>query len=155
MQNCFEVDHLDVERLLVEWRWLCNKPMVLVAKNAFADLFLRDELGHIHRLDVAVGTLRKVADSEMQFREMALKRENQEKWFAIANEKAAAARGLEPNEVQCIGVSVRLVYAESGSRDTPHVVDLYEHVSFLGDLNRQIAGLADGAKVRLRIGSSR
>ena len=49
-------------------------------------------------------------------------------------------------------VSVPLVFAESGSPDTTYVADLYEHVSFLGDLNHQIADLPDGAKVRLRIG---
>jgi hypothetical protein len=30
------VDHLDVERPLAEWRWLCSKPTTLIARNAFA-----------------------------------------------------------------------------------------------------------------------
>lgn len=47
--------------------------------------------------------------------------------------------------------SVPLVFAESGSPDTPYVADLYEHISFLGDLNRQISSLPDGAKVRIRV----
>ncbi len=67
MENWFAVDHLDVERLLVDWRWLCPKRMALVARNAFADLFLQDELGGVFRLDVAVGKLTKVADSAAQF----------------------------------------------------------------------------------------
>ena len=32
------------------------------------------------------------------------------------------------------------------------VVDLYEHIAFLGDINQQIATLPDGAEVRLVIG---
>jgi len=152
MQDWFAVHDLDVERLLVDWRWLCKEPMVLLARNAFGDLFLLDESGHVHQLDVAIGKLTKVADSEAQFRELALSVERQQEWFAVADEKAAIARGLEPNKTQCIGFSVPLVFAESGSPDTAYVADLYEHVSFLGDLNRQIADLADGAKVRLRIG---
>jgi hypothetical protein len=152
MQDWFAVRDLDVERLLVDWRWLCKAPMALVAKNVFGDLFLRDESGHVHQLDVAVGQLTKVADSEAQFRELALSTEMQEEWFAVSDEKAAIARGLEPNDTQCIGFSVPLVFAESGSSDTAYVADLYEHVSFLGDLNRQIADLPEGAKVRLRVG---
>jgi len=152
MQDWFPVQDLDVERLLVDWRWLCKEPMALFARNAFGDLFLRDELGHVHQLDVAIGKLTKVADSEAEFRELALSVERQEEWFAVADEKAAIARGLEPNHTQCIGFSVPLVFAESGSPDTPYVADLYEHVSFLGDLNRQIAELPEGAKVRLRVG---
>jgi len=57
MENWFGVDHLDVERLLARWRWLCSKPMALIARNAYADLFLRDESGEIYELDVAVGKL--------------------------------------------------------------------------------------------------
>ena len=152
MQVWFAVHDLDVGRLLVDWRWLCNAPMALVARNAFGDLFLRDESGRVHQLDVAIGKLTTVADSEAQFRELALSVERQEEWFAVTDEKAAIARGLEPSNNQCIGFGVPLVFAGSGSSDTAYVADLYEHVSFLGDLNRPIADLPEGAKVRLRIG---
>ena len=57
MQDRFAVHHLNVERLLVEWRWLCKEPMALIARNVFGNLFLRDESGHVHQLDVAIGTL--------------------------------------------------------------------------------------------------
>ena len=121
MQDWFAVENLDVERLLVEWRWLCQKPMALVARNAFADLFLRDASGQVYCLDVAVGALSKVADSEGQFRELATTPEKEEEWFAAADEKAALAKGLAPDTTQCIGFSVPLVFAESGSPDTPYV----------------------------------
>jgi len=48
-----------------------------------------------------------------------------------------------------IGFSVPLTFAESGSPD-PFVADLYEHISFLGDLNRQISSLPDGQRFGLR-----
>jgi hypothetical protein len=152
MENWFGVAHLDVERLLVEWRWLCSKPMTLIARNAYADLFLRDESGEIYQLDVAVGKLAKVADSEAQFHELATTPEKRTEWFAEVDEQAAAARGLKPTVTQCIGFSVPLVFAQGGSpNNTPYVVDLYEHVSFLGDLHRQISDVPDGGKVRLVI----
>jgi len=152
IENWFGVDHLDVERLLAEWRWLCPKPMALIARNAFADLFLRDESGEIYHLDAAVGKLAKVADSEVQFRELAATPEKRNEWLAEVDEQAAAARRLNPNATQCIGFSVPLVFAQGGSpSNTPYVVDLYEHVSFLGDLHRQISEVPDGGKVRLVI----
>jgi hypothetical protein len=61
MEQWFLVDHLDVERLLAGWRWLCPGKMTLVARNAFANLFLRDESDKLFRLDVAVGKLTQVA----------------------------------------------------------------------------------------------
>jgi hypothetical protein len=126
--------------------------MTLVARNAFGDLFLRDDFGAVLLLDVAIGKLTTVADSETRFRVLAATGEKRRDWFAEADEQAAAARGLKPDATQCIGFSVPLVFAESGSRDSPYIVDLYEHVAFLGDLNRQVSDLPDGAKVRLKVG---
>jgi hypothetical protein len=151
MKQWLAVDHLDVERLLADWRWLLPNRLSLIARNAFGDLFLRDDTGAVLWLDVAIGKLTKVANSEMQFQELAATNEKREKWFAEADEQAAAARGLKPNATQCIGFSVPLVLSQSGSPDSPYVADLYEHVSFLGDVNRQISSLPDGAKVRLVI----
>ena len=151
MQKWFEVEHLDVERLLLDWRWLCPNPMTLVARNAFADLFLCNGSGEIYLLDVAIGTLTKIADSEVEFRQLAATSEKQEQWFAESDEKAAIAQGLTPNADQCIGFSIPLVFAESGNPGNAYVTDLYEHVSFLGDLHRQIADLPAGSKVRLQV----
>jgi hypothetical protein len=151
MEDWFSVDHLDVERLLGEWRWLCRDQMALVARNAFGDLFLRDDAGTVFWLQVAVGKLTDVSLSEKDFREVAERDQKREEWFAAKDTQAAARRGLRPNLSQCIGFSVPLVLAESGVPNTAYLVDVYEHVSFLGDLNRQISNLPDGSKVRLRV----
>lgn len=125
--------------------------MTLVARNAFADLFLLDEAGKVFQLDVAVGKLAKVADFEAQFLELSEARENRETWFAESHEQASVARELKPNANQCIGFSVPLVFAQGGSPNTPYLVDIYDHIGFLGDIHRQISPLPDGAKVRLRV----
>jgi len=151
MADWFAVDHLDVERLLAQWRWLCPNPVMLVARDAFGDLFLRDSSGEIHRLDVGIGTLLKVADSEVQFKELAIGK--REEWFAESVEIAAAAKGLNPNANKCIGFAVPLVLRTTSTDHNPYVADLYDHVSFLGDINRQIASLPDGAEVQLVIGT--
>jgi len=148
----FAVDNLDVERLLADWRWLVPNRMTLLARNAFGDLFLRDDSGSVVWLEVATGKVTTVADSEAQFRTIATIPEKREEWFAERDEQAAAARGLTPDTTQCIGFSMPIVFAESGSPATAYVADLYEHVSFLGDLNRQVAKMPDGTKVRLVIG---
>jgi len=149
--NWFVVEHLDVQRLLLDWRWLCPKPMTLVARNVFADLFLRDDSGEIYVLDVAGGQLTRIADSEAQFREMAATQEKREEWFAEADELAGVARGLTPDASQCIGFSTPLAFAESGDPDNPYVADIYDHVSFLGDLHHQVSGLPAGTKVKLQV----
>jgi hypothetical protein len=151
MKQWFLVDHLEVERLLSEWRWLCPHRVVLVARTAFGDLFLRDEAGVVFWLNTAVGKLTEVAHSETQFLEIAETREMRREWFAEPELEACARRGLNPTSSQCIGFSVPLVFAESGSPDTAYLADLYDYVSFLGDLSRQISRLPDGVKIRLQV----
>jgi hypothetical protein len=151
MNNHFDVAHLSVERLLADWRWLCSEPFVLLARNAFGDLFLRNESGKVFKLDVAVGQLTEIAGSEEEFRKLAGAEEKRREWFAEHDEMAAAKRGLIPNSQQCVAFKIPLMFKESGTPDNAYVADLYEQVSFLGDLHRQVSKLPHGTKVRLAV----
>lgn len=153
MIDNFAVADLDVGRLLSKWRWLCPDEMELVARNVYGDLFLRDKGGGVFWLNVGNGRFQKVADCESEFRELAQTVAKKEEWFAESGLSAAAERGLKPNTLQCIGFKMPAVFKESASApDNTYVADLYECVSFLGDLSHQIADVPDGSKVKLVIG---
>ncbi|HEY6266810.1 MAG TPA: hypothetical protein VIX11_00810 [Candidatus Acidoferrum sp.] len=151
MESYFQVDHLDVDRLLSAWRWLYPQPLALVAKSAFGDLFLRDEAGKVFKLDIAIGQMTEVAGSEIEFRDLARAQEKREQWFAEKDELAAIEHGLKPNHDQCIAFKTPIVFAEAGTPNNAYVGSLYEQVSFLGDLHRQLSQLPDGSKVQLRV----
>jgi hypothetical protein len=145
------VEHLDVEKLLSGWRWLCPQRLALVARNAYGDLFLCDESGRIFLLNVGIGKFAEIADTEAEFIESANTPENREEWFAESDELAADAEGLTPGPHQCIGFSIPIVFAESGYPGNAYIADIYDCVGFLGDLHRQIAQLPDGERVELKI----
>jgi hypothetical protein len=153
MEAAFHIDHLDVEHLLSDWRWLCPEPVKLVARTAFGDLFLSNADGNVMWLDVAGGKLTEVARSVSQFRELLRDDKNRDAWLAERDAKGFAMRGLEPNEDQCIGFATPLVFMEASYPDNAYVADIYDHVDFLGELHKQISELPDGAKVRLHVGS--
>ena len=98
MKDYFLVEHLSLERLLKEWRWLCPQTVVLVARSVFGDLYLRDEFRKILKLDVAIGQIKEVAESETEFRKLASTKEKREEWFAESDELAASRQGLKPDE---------------------------------------------------------
>jgi len=145
------VGDLDCERLLACWRWLCPQQVTLINRNAYGDLFLRDEEGKVFWLDVATGSLSQIADSESRFFALSEDTDKLEEWFAESDARDAAERGLIPGPTQCIGFSVPLVFAESASGNSPYIAYIYDHVGFLGDLHKQIAATPDGTKVRLII----
>lgn len=150
--SAFPVAELRVDDLLRDWRWLCPDPVSLVARNAFGDLFLLSPNGKVLWLQVTDGKIDEVVPSERQFLELLQDGIRREEWLAETDMGAAAERGLRPDATQCVAFKIPLVFSES--RDVPenaYVADLYEQVSFLGDLHRQIASSPDGAKVRLRI----
>lgn len=151
MEVWFQVDGLEVERLLSDWRWLCPSRATLLARNVFGELFLQDETGVILWLNTTTGKLSRVAESKAQFLQMAETSEKRREWLAEHEAKAYAERGLVPGSSQCIGFGVPAVFAEGGTPATAYIADIYEHVSFLGDLHRQIVSLPDGSKIQLRV----
>ena len=146
------VGDLDGERLLANWRWRCPQAVTLINRNAYGDLFLRDEEGKVFWLDVAIGSLSQIASSESQVLALSENADKLEEWFAESDARTAAAEGLIPGPSQCIGFSVPLVFAESASANTAYIADIYDHIGFLGDLHKQIATMPDGAKLKLTIG---
>jgi hypothetical protein len=149
----FDIQHLDINRLLEQWRWLYTEPVTLIARNGFGDLFLRTAEGKVLCLNVGNGTLAEVAESESSFKDSLKHSDKRKLWFAEQQLEAFASRGLNPNDLQCIGFKVPVVFSESANvPNNAYVADLYEQVSFLGDLHRQIADSPDGAKVRLKVG---
>jgi hypothetical protein len=109
--------------------------------------------GRIFWLNVACGTLTEVAESESSFKNSLEQSAKRELWFAEQQMERLAENGLKPNDLQCIGFKTPVVFAESANvPDNAYVADLYEQVSFRGDLHRQIAEVSNGGKVRFKVG---
>jgi hypothetical protein len=152
MYPCFEVEGLSAERLLREWRWLAPGEFTLLAVNPFGDLFLKSAKGTVHRIDITAGTISVVADSEEEFRGAASDLSKKEEWFLADDLEKAERKGYSPSRGQCIGSKVPWVFRESATvADNLRVADLYEYVSFMGDVHRQMRDVADGGTVRIQI----
>ncbi len=101
-------------------------------------------------MQVAIGELSEVAASECEFREL-LKLKHAE-WLAQADAQCAAERGLVPTDGQCIGFKIPAMFAESASAPSnPYIADLYEYVSFLGHLHKQLSNCRDGTKIKIQV----
>ena len=151
MESCLDVGDLSAEQLLTNWRWLCPAPVGIIGRTAFGDLFLRNESGTVSKLDVSAGLFTKVAETVDEFLSLAASPERRRELFAEDDERAAAQRAFIPGAAECIAFKIPLCFRESSTAaDNVYVANLYEYVSFLGDLHRQIADVPDGKQIRLR-----
>jgi hypothetical protein len=152
MYPYFDIDGIATERLLQEWKWLAPGEFDLLAVNAFGDLFLQDFQGRVHRLDVTSGTISSIAASREEFRVAARDAEKKRDWLLEELAEQAQRLGCSPGKGQCVGGKIPFVFAQSANApENMYVADLYEYVSFMGDLHSQIKSVPDGGQVRIRI----
>jgi len=152
MYPCFDIDGISLEALLREWKWLAPGEFSLLALNAFGDLFLKDGDGTVHRLDITAGRMDAVANSEEEFRAAANDLRTKKEWFLIDEAEEASRKGYRPGRGQCAGSKIPWVFKDSAIMpDNLYVADLYEYVSFMGDLHGQIKDVSDGGQARIKI----
>ena len=139
-----------LEGLLHEWKWMVQGEFDLLAVNPFGDLFLKAADGTVHQLDITGGTISSVAQTEIEFRGAAEDRRGE--WFLERLAEQARQKGCSPGKGQCVGYKIPPIFKESANApDNAYVADLYEFVSFMGDLHHQIGNVPDGGQVRLKI----
>ena len=151
MYPCFDISGISSERLLYEWKWLVPEECKIVAVNPFGDLFLEDDQGRVQWLDVTSGTISALATSASEFQEEGKNTANRNGWFLEELAGRAEQKGFRPGKGQCVGYKIPSVFKESSNAiENMYVADLYEYVSFMGDIHRQMRDVPDGGKVRIR-----
>ena len=152
MYPYFDISGVSTERLLHEWKWLVLGDCNVVAVSPVGDLFLEDGESRVHWLDVARGTISAIASSALEFREMTKNDANRNRWFMEELAAVAQRKGFRPGKGQCLAYKIPIVFKESTTApENMYVADLYEYVSFMGDIHRQISDVPDGGKVRIKI----
>ena len=152
MYPCFDVDGISLDRLLQKWKWLVGGEFKLLAVNAFGDLYLEGVDGVVKRLDIAGGEVSAIARSRHEFERAAKEAASKRDWFLENDAEQAERRGYRPGKGQCIGSKIPWVFQESADvAENLYVANLYEYVSFMGDLHQQITDVPNGGKVRIKI----
>ena len=142
-----KTDRIPFEALLSDWRWLVSPDFTPVMMTAFGDLFLRDQSGRIHFLDLMAGEFRQVAESQEQFDRLCEDRERRRSWFVgflLTNVRKLRGE-LEAGECYSCKVPLSLGGQLEGSNFER--TDLQVHYSILGQLHQQMMHLPPGTKI--------
>ena len=115
--------------------------------TAFGDLFLRDQSGRLHFLDLMSGEFKQVAESQEEFERLCEDRERRRSWFmGFLLTEVRKARG-ELVAGQCYSCKIPLSLGGQLEADNFERTDLQAHYSILGQLHRQTKHLPLGTKI--------
>jgi hypothetical protein len=142
-----KTDGQPFDTLLSDWRWLVSPDFAPVLMTAFGDLFLRDQSGHIHFLDLMSGELKQVAESQQEFDRLCEDREQRRSWFVgfLLTEVRKSCGELEAGE--CYSCKKPLSLGGQLETDNFERTDLQVHYSILGQLHQQTRHLPPGTKI--------
>jgi len=142
-----KTDGLPFEALLCDWRWLVSPDFTPVLMTAFGDLFLRDQAGRIHFLDLMSGGFKQVAQSREEFDRLCEDREQRRTWFM--GFLLMEVRKLRGELVAGECYSCEIPPSLGGKLDAENFerTDLQVHYSILGQLHEQTKHLPAGTKI--------
>src|SRR4051794_646368 len=146
---------ISLERLLFDWRWLLRGEHTLLDINDFGDLFLRAADGSVLMLDLQSGSANSVSCSVAEFEEVRQVPANRRAWYFEDLSSVLRKRGFRLTEGKVFGYKTPTCFKESSERrDNIYVADLYEYVSFMGSIHKQMSEISEGEKVRLIVQKS-
>jgi hypothetical protein len=139
----------DWPNLLADWSTALPPAFTVWLVNRFGDVFAVFDDGSVHKLDVALGTVDRVADSRDHFCEQLDNADKANNWMMIPLVDQCVSAELNLTHDQCYGY--RFPPSLGGEYTVENVVpiSLREHYSSLADLYRQTKDLPDGTRVKL------
>lgn len=134
--------------LLEDWTWLLRQPMQPILVTCLGDLFLRNQQGAIHWLDVGRGQLEPVARSTEEFWTLLGDPDRQDQWLMPALVlllRDEHGKTLAPG--QCYGFVTCPALGGQWEPDNFEPIDLEVYHHLMGQLHQQVAGLPPGARI--------
>jgi len=142
-----KTDGLPFDSLLSDWRWLVQPSYRPILMTAFGNLFLCDEAGHVHFLDLMYGTLDQVAASQEEFDHLCEDKQQRRHWFIgfLLTQVRRQCGQLAAQE--CYSCKIPPSLGGQLESDNFERTDLQVHYSILGQLHQQTKHLPPGTKI--------
>ncbi len=152
--NDYLIDHagFDWQAMLTGWAELLPATFTLCLVNRFGDVFIVVDDGPVYLLDVACGTLSRVAESRDQFADLMDVPQNANNWLMIPLIDQCVASGMSLQPGKCYGFKIPPLLGGEYALGNFVTVDLPQNYAFLADFWSQTKNVPDGTQVRLVIG---
>jgi hypothetical protein len=136
--------HFDWPNLLAGWSWLLPPKFTVWLVNRFGDLFLVLPDDTVHLLNVAAGTITKLADSQDEFCRKIDEGENASHWLMIPLVDRLVAAGQRATPGCCYSFRVPPALGGQQTVENTLVLGIVEHYRKYGLTHIRLRGMAPG-----------
>jgi hypothetical protein len=133
------------------WGWKGIEPIALVETNLFGNVIVRTASGHFWRICPEDLKATQLAASEALFDDVRFAPEFVEDWNMTRLVQKAQDSVGELSEGRCYCLKIPSVLGGEYGGSNLATIKLSELLSFSGDLAKQIDGLPEGSKIRLKV----
>lgn len=147
----FTPDAAGLAALREEWSWILPESIEPLLFSIFGDLFFSDSTGKVFWLNTGTAEVEPVAGSKADFQDM-LGTIQADDWFLPDLVAALHKVGKVPAHGECYTYAILPVFKEGAFEEwnfTP--VPASQHFAVTAHMHKQLAGLPDGAQVKLSV----
>jgi hypothetical protein len=153
MRANISLEGLSSEELLEDWAWLLRNTFTLIALNNFGDMFLRDEGGKVHFLELATGQVTTIAESMEEFQRLSEDKNYRARWFLLGLLTELDHAGMAITKGECFGFKKPPVLGGRIELSNIEITQLSVYASLMGQIHQQVRNLPPGAKIKeIKIG---
>ena len=143
------IENLDSQRILKEWRWLVGDMSILSLTKA-GDLLLKDSDNKLWFLDVGIGKLKLITNNFSDFFKRKLNEEViKEILLPQLINKLESEYRLKSNEV--FGYTLLPIFGGQYDIKNMYPLDIYEHYELYGGIHFKIKDLPDGTAIQMKV----
>jgi hypothetical protein len=144
-----EHEQIDWPSILAGWAWLLPAEFTVWLMNRYGDLFLVFEDDSVHLMDVANGSLDRLADNRDDFCQRIDQGNNANDWLMIplVDRLVAAEKDLAPG--RCYSFVIPPILGGDYTVGNTATLGVAEHFEVYAAIHKQLRDLPDGTKVRL------
>ncbi len=146
-----KVDGVDWSDALASWTWLLPGEFTVWFANRFGDLFLVFDDGSVHRTDIGVGSVEKVAESRDGFAVALDEGSHANDWLMIPLVDKLVAAGVTLGPGECYSYVQLPVLGGDYTVANTRVVPLAHHYKAFGPIHEKIKDMPDGTRVKFEV----
>lgn len=143
-------DSCNVEKILVEWKWLIGDSLTPILISCIGDLFLIDTNEKIYWLNTGEGKIEFIAKNRTEFIDKLTNKTLVNEFFMCELVERIFESGILLAQNQLLSYKKLPIIGGEYIVENFYKLTIEEHFSITGEIHRQLSNLQDGTEVKVK-----